>query len=172
LAPSSILVKVPVRCAFAKKPRKPVFRKREIIKMINSRELAASLASFLSKSAHISTKNTQQFVRLACGKTSEFGGNGIGQVGSDGDNTVGALFEKWRQKFAENSIPESRESIEDILAHCLGTARVRIRLEMILFDRQFADIGRLQIQANGVIRGSNKRNGAFVFKEAEEVSVR
>jgi hypothetical protein len=142
------------------------------MKMINSREVAASLASFLSKSAHISTKNTQQFVRLACGKTSEFGGNGIGQVGSDGDNTVGALFEKWRQKFAENSIPESRESIEDILAHCLGTARVRIRSEMILFDRQFADIGRLQIQANGVIRGSNKRNGAFVFKEAEEVSVR
>ncbi|KAJ3630237.1 hypothetical protein MTP99_011441 [Tenebrio molitor] len=92
--------------------------------MINSREVAASLASFLSKSVHISTKNTQQFVRLACGKTSEFGGNGIGQVGSDGDNTVGALFEKWRQKFAENSIPESRESIEDILAHCLGTARI------------------------------------------------
>nr|XP_972117.1 PREDICTED: hemK methyltransferase family member 1 [Tribolium castaneum] len=37
---------------------------------------------------------------------------------------VGALFETWRQKFDQNSISEPRESIEYILAHCLGTPRI------------------------------------------------
>jgi hypothetical protein len=43
------------------------------MKMINSREVVTALASFLSKSVHISTKDTQQLVRLGCGNTEKLG---------------------------------------------------------------------------------------------------
>jgi hypothetical protein len=41
--------------------------------MINSREVVTALASFLSKSVHISAKDTQQFVRLGCCNTEKLG---------------------------------------------------------------------------------------------------
>jgi hypothetical protein len=43
------------------------------MKMINSREVVTALVSFLSKSVHISTKDTQQLVRLGCGNPEKLG---------------------------------------------------------------------------------------------------
>ncbi|RZC32315.1 hemK methyltransferase family member 1, partial [Asbolus verrucosus] len=54
--------------------------------------------------------------------------NCVGNNGANYKCTVGDLLNQWTQKFEENSISEPKESVEHILAHCLGTRRLSVRL--------------------------------------------
>ena len=41
------------------------------------------------------------------------------------NNTVGHILGRWRQRFENERIPEPIESIEHIVAHVIGTKKVK-----------------------------------------------
>lgn len=92
------------------------------------RKTTIFLPHFFTNLPHIFQNNPQKIVRLknTSVNTKEFLAP---QVGNKFKQSVGALFEKWRQEFERNLISEPQESIEHILAHCLGTTRVNINFE-------------------------------------------